>query len=264
MRLQRQLEILASLKITVIGLIYLAFLLIIGTIYQAEFGLYAAKAKFFDSYFVVLMGFLVLPATQLVLLCLAINLIASLILKIEFKPMNIGLNLTHISTLLLLISSLVSMHSAIEAELVLHESERTNIAISKNAKPLQLPFAVELNKFTKIDYEGTSVAKSYSSQIYTYHGQQVRKSTISMNKPYRYKDYTLYQNSFKQNIYGDYSTVLAVVKNPARIYPYIFSILASLGLLLHFLIKLGLFIQAKPNTAKRQRHGVIKNNEYDD
>ena len=64
-----------------------------------------------------------------------------------------------------------------------------------------------------------------------------RDVVISMNKPFRYRDYTFYQLSYQlqgaQRI-----SALAVVKNPVRIAPYIASIMIALGLALHFFIKM--------------------------
>ena len=60
---------------------------------------------------------------------------------------------------------------------------------------------------------------------------------IYMNNPLRYKDYTVYQASYDTNSMGRQSSTLAVVKNYARVLPYIACFTVFFGLALHFLIQ---------------------------
>ena len=64
-----------------------------------------------------------------------------------------------------------------------------------------------------------------------------------MNEPLRYKGYTLYQSSFIQGG-GKETTVLSVVHNMGRMFPYISSIIICIGIVVHLLIISGLFKQA--------------------
>ncbi len=99
----------------------------------------------------------------------------------------------------------------------------------------RLPFSLMLSRFTKSDYPGTDMARSYRSDVLVKDGAVQWDAVIQMNQPLRYKGYTLYQSSFVEN--GEAPmTVLAVVKNAGEWFPY-FSI-ATLcgGLLLHMII----------------------------
>jgi hypothetical protein len=66
-----------------------------------------------------------------------------------------------------------------------------------------------------------------------------------MNEPLRYSGYTFFQASFIEGLDKE-ATVLAVVKNYGRLFPYISSIIMSVGLLLHLLINLPKMIKSKP------------------
>jgi ABC-type transport system involved in cytochrome c biogenesis permease subunit len=95
-----------------------------------------------------------------------------------------------------------------------------------------LPFTVELLDFEKQVYPGTQDAQSYHSDVIVREGALAWQSRIKMNEPLRYKGYTFYQSSFLRGDMGE-MTVLAVVKNAGRLFPYIASILLAAGLLVH-------------------------------
>ncbi len=99
-----------------------------------------------------------------------------------------------------------------------------------------LPFEIDLVKFTKETHPGTNTARLYSSEVILKDGDQEWRSVISMNKPLRYKGYTFFQSSFLTDEGGNLATVLAVVKNAGRLYPYIASIIICIGLLVHMII----------------------------
>ena len=100
-----------------------------------------------------------------------------------------------------------------------------------------LPFAIELLDFEKTMHPNTEVAKSYRSIVHVVDKNGMkRRAIIQMNEPLRYMGYTLYQSSFFE---GDVeTTVLAVVKNFGRMFPYISSIVMCIGLLIHLLFHL--------------------------
>ncbi len=100
----------------------------------------------------------------------------------------------------------------------------------------QLPFEIELLEFKKDTYQGTEMAKAYSSRVRIYDGDAQWESTISMNAPLRYKGYTLFQSSFAQTPSGEMS-VLAVVWNVGRAFPYISGLLMCLGMILHLFMR---------------------------
>ncbi|MCB1120032.1 MAG: cytochrome c biogenesis protein ResB [Verrucomicrobiae bacterium] len=100
----------------------------------------------------------------------------------------------------------------------------------------QLPFAVELIDFTKKVHPGTEMASHYSSLVNVVEGDFKREVLISMNEPLRNMDYTFYQASFIEGV-ADETTVLAVVQNSGRNFPYISSCIMAFGLLVHLVIQ---------------------------
>ena len=100
-----------------------------------------------------------------------------------------------------------------------------------------LPFSIELLDFKKVLHPGTQVAKSFSSEINLIENQIPRRVLIQMNEPLRHMGYTFFQASFIEELKGE-STVLAVVKNYGRLFPYISSIIMSIGLLVHLIINI--------------------------
>ena len=99
----------------------------------------------------------------------------------------------------------------------------------------KLPFSIELKDFEKTYYPGTNKAKSYQSVVYVTEkekgGTRLRR-VIKMNQPLRHKGYTFYQSSFIESPKGE-SSVLAVVKNAGRAFPYVSSLIMCVGLLIH-------------------------------
>jgi hypothetical protein len=124
------------------------------------------------------------------------------------------------------------------------ESQATPVAIAgKNYyfilrhKRFPLPFTIRLDHFKAEFHPGTEVAKSYQSLVTITTGSLERQVRIYMNNPLRFKDYTVYQASYDTDSTGKQYSTLAVVKNFARILPYISCFVVFLGLALHFLIQ---------------------------
>ncbi len=99
-----------------------------------------------------------------------------------------------------------------------------------------LPFSIDLVEFNRELYPGTQNAKSYQSHVRITDKNGSWDSLISMNQPLRYKGYTFYQSSFLQTDAGDIS-VLAVVWNLGRSFPYIAGIILSIGLMAHIIVR---------------------------
>jgi hypothetical protein len=98
-----------------------------------------------------------------------------------------------------------------------------------------LPFSIHLKDFVKDDYQGTSMARNYHSDIIIKDADLEWETRIEMNKPLRYKGYTFFQSSFDQSA-GEEISILSVVKNEGWLFPYIGTIVLGLGLLIHIII----------------------------
>lgn len=95
-----------------------------------------------------------------------------------------------------------------------------------------LPFSITLKQFEKMVHPGTNTAREYQSEVLVDEGGGIRWSRlIRMNEPLRVQGYTVYQSSFVQA--GEETlSVLAVVKNHGRVFPYVASLVMAVGLLL--------------------------------
>ncbi|MFC2155574.1 cytochrome c biogenesis protein CcsA [Acidobacteriota bacterium] len=122
----------ASLKLTVICLLVLTLIVIWGTVYQAEHGLYLAQQKFFHSWFFFIFGFIPFPGTVLVLFVLFVNLVASLFSRIGFKLSNIGNIITHTGILVLLVGGFFTFYFSQESTLILKEGETGSMSTSRH------------------------------------------------------------------------------------------------------------------------------------
>jgi hypothetical protein len=111
----------------------------------------------------------------------------------------------------------------------------------------QLPVSIQLLDVKRDLHQGTQIAKSYESKIAVIEDplKPARTLTVAMNKPFRYKEFTFFQSSYGIAPDGSEFSALAVVENKGRLIPYISGILASLGLLLHFIIQFWNFIKKK-------------------
>ena len=87
-------------------------------------------------------------------------------------------------------------------------------------------------------HPNSRIAESYTSEVNILDNNQSRRKIIEMNIPLRYKGYTFYQAHYEQDKNtGVKTNVLAVVKNYGRLFPYISSIIMSIGVLLQIFIR---------------------------
>lgn len=109
--------------------------------------------------------------------------------------------------------------------------------IALGREETRLPFSVRLNRFDREFHPGTMDARAYRAQVSVIDGNTEWPAIIAMNEPLRYKGYTLYQSSFIEDASG-VQTVLSVVENHGRAFPYLASAILFLGLFVHVLIRL--------------------------
>jgi hypothetical protein len=107
--------------------------------------------------------------------------------------------------------------------------------IALRKKAYILPFEIELLDFERQVHPGTNTPRSFKSDVNVVRGEAKRKLTISMNEPLRTEGYTLYQSSFSQ-AEGKETSILAVVENKGRMFPYIASIIICIGILIHLVL----------------------------
>jgi hypothetical protein len=115
-----------------------------------------------------------------------------------------------------------------------------------------LPFTVRLDDFRKEDHPGTTMAKSYESDITQRIGRDDRRVEIEMNAPLRDSGYVLFQSGWGPQTPGAqarYFSIFAVVRNPSDYWPLWACVIIGAGLLIHFLLKLWRYIQREARPA---------------
>jgi hypothetical protein len=127
-----------SLHTTVICLLLLCILVLWGTFFQIDNGIYAAKARFFNAWIVLIADAVPFPGVRLAGLALILNALATLIFKQPWKLRNAGLILTHIGILVLLIGGGIVSYTARESSLTLWEGESSKESSSDNAWEIAL------------------------------------------------------------------------------------------------------------------------------
>lgn len=109
----------------------------------------------------------------------------------------------------------------------------------------EVPFAIQLDDFRAKYYPGTLKAESFESDIRVLHeGGKESKHHISMNNPLRDSGYVAYQTNYDQESppgQEKYS-IFSVVKNTSDQWPLYSLIVCSIGLVIHFLLKLSRFL----------------------
>jgi len=129
---------LASPKLTVVCLAVLMVLTFWGTVYQVEHGLFAAQERFYNSWLILVGGFVPFPGTQLVLAVLLVNLSLYLV-QLVFKPrVKFGILLIHLGILMLLLGGAITHYFAEESQLTLQEGESASASASYHQWELAL------------------------------------------------------------------------------------------------------------------------------
>ncbi len=99
------------------------------------------------------------------------------------------------------------------------------------------PYSLYLKDFRFDRFTGTQMARNFSSLVQLVdEGRNVdREVLIYMNHPLRHAGETFYQSSYLRDESG---TVLQVVKNPGWLIPYVSCTLVTIGMLIHFGVRL--------------------------
>jgi len=116
--------------ITLTCLLILFALVLFGTLYQTENGLYEAQKKFFGYGIVLVGGWFPLPAASLVLWVLSVQLTITLFFILPLHLKKIGLWISHSGVLALLIGGFITQMMSVESQLTLGEGETGNYTTS--------------------------------------------------------------------------------------------------------------------------------------
>jgi hypothetical protein len=107
------------------------------------------------------------------------------------------------------------------------------------------PYRILLKEFKFDRYQGTEIAKNYSSLVRLIDPTRGvdREVLIRMNEPLRYEGETFYQQGFDEQT--EKATVLQVVRNPAWTWPYVACFLVTFGMMVHFGLHLQGFLKRR-------------------
>ena len=133
-----------SLKLTAALLAFAIILVFVGTLAQADEGLYGAQAHYFKQWLVIgahMFGHkipLLLPGGYLIGTLLLVNLVASHIYRFEFSTKKLGIQLAHAGVIVLLVGQLST--DLLSRELQMHFTEGETRNYSDSATEYELIF----------------------------------------------------------------------------------------------------------------------------
>jgi hypothetical protein len=147
MLLKRIAKFFASLRLTVVLLAFAIILVWVGTVAQADEGLYQAQARYFKHWVVVgasMFGHhvpLVLPGGYLLGSVLLVNLIAAHISRFQFTWKKLGIHVAHAGIILLLVGQLTT--DLLSRETMLRFSEGETKSYSESPRDYELAFMTD-------------------------------------------------------------------------------------------------------------------------
>lgn len=117
-------------EIVFFDLIWLMYLVFVGTIAQRSIGLYQAQAKYFSSWFYLEGGFLPLPGGYTAMAVLFAGLFCKLVFKSPWTRKRFGINVVHVGAMLLLFGGFLTAVFSEEGNMVLSEGETSSVVSS--------------------------------------------------------------------------------------------------------------------------------------
>src|SRR6516162_989516 len=142
-----------SLKLTVVLLAFAIVLVFVGTLAQADEGLYGAQAHYFKQWVVIgahLFGHkipLILPGGYLIGTLLLVNLVTTHVYRFKFTLEKTGIQVAHAGIIVLLVGQLST--DLLSRELQVHFSEGESRSYSDSATDYELIF-INGNEITAI------------------------------------------------------------------------------------------------------------------
>ena len=190
---------LSSYKTMVILLVIYTLGLAMATFVEKSYSTVMAKVLIYYSPLFFLLQFL-----------LVINFLLILFKRRLYKSGKWGFLIIHLSFIIILAGALISYLTGEEGVLHLREGDKKNqVAVYTNHGQFthELPFEIELVKFTLKRYPGSMSPSSYESDLRVYVDGEVRNELIYMNNILDIKGYRFFQASYDKDELG---TVLSM------------------------------------------------------
>src|SRR5215472_15118555 len=165
MLLNRLTKFLTSLRLTVVLLAFAIFLIWVGTVAQADEGLYQAQTRYFKQWIVVgatMFGHhvpLILPGGYLLGTALLANLIAAHIARFQFTWKKLGIHVAHGGIILLLVGQLATDMFSRETQIRFAEGETKSYAESPSNYELIFRTSVDANHNREIAIPARMLAR---------------------------------------------------------------------------------------------------------
>ena len=175
---------------------------------------------------------------------LVVNFVASALQHQLLRRKKWGFLIIHFSLIIILAGALCTHITGTEGTVHLRAGENLDymtIRTNRGENPQQLPFRLELIKFTVERYPGSSSPSNFESLVCIHDGTQSFERRISMNNVLDYKGYRFFQSSFDSDEKG---TILSVNRDKAgRNITYTGYALLIIGFILSFTDKNSRFRQ---------------------
>lgn len=148
--LDRLWKVLTSLRLTAVLLALSILLVFVGTVAQADEGLYTAQERYFKQWWVFGISFfghrlpIPLPGGYLLGLALLVNLLAAHIQRFQWTWKKTGIHLAHAGIILLLVGQLVTDLFSRETQLHFYEGETKNY--SESGREYELAFISDVDE----------------------------------------------------------------------------------------------------------------------
>jgi hypothetical protein len=158
--LSRLISFLSSFGLATVTLALLLLITFLGTLEQAEFGLVASQARYFESFFVdridigacwralalnayadignVTFPLPILPGGYTLMAVLFVNLFLGGIIRIRKSPKTIGVIISHFAILFMIAAGAVSYHFAVEGNMSLREGETSDEFLSFHDRVIEI------------------------------------------------------------------------------------------------------------------------------
>ena len=108
-----------------------------------------------------------------------------------------GAYVIHISLIFIIIGALIGHYRGFKGFLKLAEGQTTNQIFLNNSETMTLPFEVRLDQFSLKRYLNGMPSEYRSDLTIIEQGREVRKASVLVNHPLRYRGVTFYQQSYE-------------------------------------------------------------------
>ena len=129
--LKKTVNFLARTDIFFYALYWLMFLVVIGTLEQRTIGLYQAQQKYFSSLFFWI-GPIPLPSAYFTMVVVFFGLVCRLIAYPNWTKKNLGVNITHIGSILLLLGGFLTAEFSKEGSMSLREGTSADFFVDSH------------------------------------------------------------------------------------------------------------------------------------